>query len=409
MDKIDYADLTKNILLWTLSYCEKNNFMFWVEQIGSDFNFKIGEDADYFEATNQQKSNPYLYNNISEVNQSMIYHSDFNLFHHSRKINSRIQAFDNFRKNRAKEYNEFYVDFFWKYGKETTKTLSMSYLREGLDLSYMMDYKNDDYPKGFSDSKIWPYDLGLNWRHFLDTIHNKKLVDFWEKEKKFKNFHEKLKEKGHASIHSILNTLTDRLIKTGLSSDAMFKTSYMLMDVLPTNLQKAYVEKFPLMNALIDKRHKDSLFPVLTNEIIERVYFPKIDIYEYFKSDKLRPSEYAELTSEILITLKNNYKLEEKGLISAEVIGVDNLNFFMILKEDSLVNKSSIRELVINIMTLFINNEHMFIEEKAKLLRDKCDLHLLEKISDMEVDRWILNKELTVNPVNVEKKKARKI
>lgn len=412
MKQAEHIKLTKEVLLATFDYCDKNSIKFWVEESNDTFKFKIGEESDYFESLDKKGSNPYIYSNISEVNQSMIYHTDFNLFRTSLTINSMIQATTNFAQKTPEKYNKFYIDFFWQHGKDLTKILQESYLNKNFDLNYIFDYKTEQYPNGFSDNKVIPYTLGLNWRHFLDTIPNNKLVKFWENQKRFEIFYKKLKELKKTDItkiHPILNTLTERLVDYGLSEDALFKTSYMLMDVLPAELHKGYASKFPLMNSLINKLHKDSLFPETEKEIIERVIFPKFHLYDYFNNDILTPSQYSELAEETLLTIKNNYKLEEKGLISADITGRDDVIFYMVLKENSSINKAAIKFLCINIMESFMNHNEMMIEPKASLLRDKCNFDVLQKISDTEINHWILDKELAINNENVTKTKLKKV
>jgi hypothetical protein len=414
MNSEDYIESTKEALLTTFKYCEENNLRFWVEENHSNiFSFRIGEDEDYFAAMDKKRVNPYSYVNISEVYEGMIHHTDFDMFNQSGNTNCRIQTASNFARKQPKKYNEFYIDFFWKHGKELTKILYEDYIRNQLDLNYIIDYKTEQYPNGFADNKVIPYSSEVNWIHFLDTIENKKLANFWENENHFKNFYEKLKQLKQSNkimVHSTLRTLTERLIAHGLSDDAMFKTSYMLMDILPENLHQGYSAKFPLMKTLMDKLYKQSLFPDTQEEIIERVIFPKIHLYEYFNSEKLISSQYPELAEETLKKLKNNFKLEEKGLISSEIAGNDDITFYMVLKDNNFVNKSSIKQLCIKIMESFINHDDMIIEAKASLLRDKCDLNLLEQISNTIVDHWILDKELEINqPKDTGKRKIKKV
>ena len=398
MNSEDYIESTKEVLLTTFKYCEENNFRFWTEEHhNNQFIFKIGEDEDYFSQMDKLKANPYSYKNISEVNESMIYHTPFDMFQLSENIDCAIQFNAGFAKRNPQKYNEFYVAFFFNHGKELTKVLHKRYANANLDLSYIIGYKTEKYPNGFYDNKVFPYTSGINWRHFLDTFFEHRLAECWENDKKFKNFTTELKKLNPLLIHSTLNNLTERLVEFGLSEDSMFKTSYMLMDVLDSKYHDFYAKRFPLMKSLIEKIKKDSLFPETENEIIERAIFPKIHLYQYFSSDKFNPSQYSDLASEVLTNIKNNIKLEEKGLISAEVTGIDDISIYMVLKPDSLVNKSSIKPLFIQIIESFINHPDMMIEEKATLLRDKCDLTLIQKISDTIIDKWILEKELAVN------------
>jgi len=389
----NYIEETRNILLSVLKYCQKNDLILWLE--GShNFKFVIG-DINSFETEREMRQyDPFESRYFSEIVEGTIYGTDFDIFPNSASNNSVIKPYATWLKNNPKEYNEFYLDFFWENGKEAANILSKSWLTNYLDLNHFINYKNENYPGGFYDKHIWNYSSGKNWRHFIDTIPIKRLNKFWEKHDNLKEFHSNVKNFNTHHAHGYLNYLTEKLIESKLSEDAMLKTSYMIMDIFPEEFQHYYEKKFPIVTSLIAKNRKDSLFPQTDNEIIERVIFPRYHVFEYFNNNNYTATQYSDLIYETLIKLKYNPDLEERGLISAEVTGADDITFYMILKDNATINKNVIKNLSLNIMESFINSPNAIIDIKANRLKDKCDLYLLEKISKTVVDNFVLDSDL---------------
>lgn len=400
----DTSQKTKKLLLSILEYCSSNNLVFWKD--GVYFNkFYVASEKEYKEANkNKNQYSP----DLVEVNQKIINDGYYNMgfgINSTNNRNTSISPISAWAFKNQKQYNELYVHVFWSNEKEIAQTFAESWLiKESLNLANAIEYSTKEYQDGFSDSKLTPYSLGKNWWHFLDTIRNNNLVNFWENYKNFEQFHNALKTKKENGFnpHSYLATLTDRLCEYGISEDSKLRSSYMIMDVIPEHLQMGYVEKFPFVQSLMNDFHRESLFLQSDEEMVEKVIFPKSHIYKYFNNKEIDSSEYISLSIEALTQLSNSKELKDIGLISVDIVENEDIVTYLTLSKNKNINKHEFKSLFIKVLDSYISNiEDINTKYDSntlmnKLFRDGKNIYLnvsvVEELTNAAIRHWVLER-----------------
>jgi hypothetical protein len=408
----DNSKNTRKLLFSILEYCTSNNLKFWMEE-GYFHKFYVGGEKEFEEHVNNKNS--YSAHSV-EVDVNLISNGYYNMFfgRGNSQMNTSISAIPQWSYKNQKEYNELYVHVFWNNEKDVTSFFGEHWLiQDSFNLAHAMQYKIAEYPNGFSDQKVIPYNLNSNWIHFLDTIPTEKLAEWWQNSSKFDEFHKALKQNEPRRNHTFLRTLTDRICEYEISEDSKLKAAYMVMDVLPEDQHKFYAKKFPFIQTALNQAHKDSLFIQSQNEIVERVVLPIYNIYDYFKDANLEAKQYLELAIGSLTLIGASEELKKNGLISIDVIKHENylseknnIIGYMTLNHTDLMDRNKLKELFLKVMESIISNEEVLKGFKENKLDDK----LCKQVAESTITYWVLDHQLdNKNGTNAVKQRKPKI
>ncbi len=397
MKKQEHAQKSRELLLSVFRYCQKNDFKIWYGQSSSVFTkYKIGSQSD-FEGTkiSEQKYS----RSISELTEEAINSSEhyFIFYPQNMDKNFSIEANSNFFAHIEKINTELLVHIFLNHDIEIAQNFINEWIKSPLNLGYLFQYKDDQYPNGFIKESLIKNSEEKNWEKFIDLIPTNRFIEGFEIEEEFneiKFFRNELKKLisglSNKQALNLLNKIINKFTEDDITDDLKLQLSYFLAEIVPSPLLINYVEKFPFINNLIEPNSKDKLFNQNHEEILEKVIFPKIDIYEYFKDADLKASEYNDIVSNTLQLISQNSNLNEKALIvSCE--HNDEFLLFLSLKDNSIINKNSINSLVINILEDFFNSRELASGSlSSKDIKEK----VLPKLVETSIDRWLLTEEL---------------
>jgi hypothetical protein len=397
---------TQEIFYSIANYCEENpHIKFWAQKKNLDYRVYIGDDSEF----NLQKNTTGIFDEIFEITKDNIF-SKCNEINITKNIyRTQIQTTQKFHINFNKEYNEIYAEVFWNNEHGTTLIFANQYLTRGsLSLGTLLKYKK--YPNVFSDLTSSPKIIHNDWVKLLTSIPNEKFRLMWKNLNVLNDFHETLKEikinnpeiKPHLFL---INSLKLVLRSMELMNDSQLKISYMLFDILPKNLIKKYINNFPLLESLINKKDDEIFFKQEENEIIEKLALEESEIYLYFRRDDLKAHEYLHLTEKIFNLISNNEKLKENGLISTDFLKDKTINFYMSLNRNDVINKNLIKDVFVDAMNSFINNPEMIEQRAGSITLFNNDLLVLT--TNKTIDRLLLEKELKQN--TSEKRMKRKV
>ena len=393
---------TQGVLYTIADYCERNpHVKLWAEKRGLAYELFIGSESDFSSEPNQ-----YTLAERFEIKKENIF-TKCNEIDILTKNNFRTKiCILNFYKNFNKEYNEIYAEVFWNNEPHVTSGFAEAYLTPNLSFGKLLQYKR--YPDVFSDLDGKDEKVHRDWNKLLATIPQQSYIYAWKNLKNLTEFHETLTEikKSHPQVkpHLFLtNALKLLMANTEITNDAKLQTSYMLAELLPKNSIKKYIEDFPLLESLINKKEKENFFKQEDEEIIEKLVFKKEEIYQFFQRDYLTANEYLQITKKTLNFINENNKLKEYGLISTDLFMDETINFYMTLSRNDIINKKFIKELFLDTMNSFIDNSNLIEDGKGSIKNSLgsfkvFNFELLSLILDKNIDRLILEKELENKP-----------
>lgn len=389
---------TQGILYTIADYCERNpHVKLWAEKRGLAYELFIGSESEFSSEHNQ-----YILSDVFEIKKENVF-SKCNEIDILSKSNFRTKiCVSNLSKNFTKEYNEIYAEVFWDSEPHVTSVFAEAYLNPYLNFGKLLNYKR--YPNVFSDLEGKDEKVHRDWNKLLATIPNRTYISAWQNLKNITEFHETLTEikSSHPQIkpHLFLtNALKLLVANTDISNDVKLKTSYMLAELVPKNSIKKYIEDFPLVESLINKKDKENCFRQEDNEIVEKLVFTTEDIYLYFKRDYLTANTYLALSDKMFDLINANEKLKENGLIYGDLIRGETANFYMTFSRNDIIDKNFIKELFVDTLNSFIDNPEM-LEQGTKSLDSLkvFNYELLSLTLDRNIERLILEKELEHKP-----------
>jgi hypothetical protein len=408
--KNEHAQRTEKLILSVFDYCQANDLKIW--SAGSSFfnKYVIGTERDLNDANNS----PFNPGGVNEVTKEDIVYSPKYFIYKpgNNEKNITIEAFREWMEDiDDNRYINLYVHVFLENDNEIAKHFANDWFKVDIDLTKVLEYSDKKYPRGFLDKKIISYDSVKNWNYFIDTLDENKLIKFWQNEKSLDTFVQGLKAldpNGEKHIADFfLNNLTDKLCKAGLSEDAKLKTSYILMDLIPNNIQEKYINNFPFLQNLIDAKNKDNLFLQNEEEITEKCLILKSHIYDYFKFVNLKASQYDNIAMQALKFIGENEQLYNNGLICANVFSKDKeLLFFASLTDNKLINRNSIKNLFINSLETFFNHDEVNLSGNHGGVDNR---EILRRIINTNIEHWILKEELSNKDIEKSARRKQKI
>lgn len=402
---------TQGILYTIADYCERNpHVKLWAEKRGLSYELFIGSESEF-----PSEPNKYNLAEIFEIKKENIF-SKCNEMDILSKSNFRTKiCVSNLSKNFTKEYNEIYAEVFWDSEPHVTSAFAEAYLNPYLSFGKLLKYKK--YPNVFSDLDGKDEKVHRDWNKLLATLPLQTYIQAWKNLKNVTEFHKTLTEfkSSHPQIkpHLFLtNALKLLMANTEITNDAKLQTSYMLAELLPKNSIKKYTDDFPLLESLINKKDKESLFKQEEQEIVEKLVFKKEDVYQFFQRDYLTANEYLNLTKKTLTFINLNNKLKENGLISTDLFMDETINFYMTFSRNDIINKNFIKELFLDTLNDFIDNPELIEEGKGSIKNALGSLkvfndELLSLILDKNIDKLILEKELGSKPLETKAPKRK--
>jgi hypothetical protein len=394
---------TQGILYTIADYCERNpHVKLWAEKRGLVYELFIGSESEFSSEPNQ-----YTPAEIFEIKKENIFTkcNEIDILTKNR-FGTKICA-SNLSKNFTKEYNEIYAEVFWNNEPHITSGFAEAYINPYLNFGKLLKYKR--YPDVFSDLDGKDEKVHRNWNKLLATIPIQQYIYAWKNLKNITEFHETLTEfkSSHPQIkpHLFLtNALKVLMANTEITNDAKLQTSYMLAELLPKNSIKKYIDDFPLLESLTNKKDKESFFKQKDEEIIEKLVLKQEEIYQFFQRDYLTANEYLQITKKTLNFINENNKLKENGLVSTDLFMDETINFYMTLSRNDIINKNFIKELFLDTMNSFIDNPELIEEGKGSIKNALGSLKvfnddLLSLLLNKNIDRLILEKELENKPL----------
>jgi len=408
MKKSEHAQKSKDLLLSILKYCEKNNFKIWYGQSSTVFTkYRIGSKSD-FEGT---KISELKYSrSISELTEDQIRNGEYYFIFYPQNMdkNFSIQANSNAFPHIEKINNQLLVYIFLNHDIEIAKNFINEWINSPIKLGQLFEYTNEQYPNGFIKTSLKNNEKV--WEEFIDVIPTDRFIESFEIEEELseiKEFRNQLKklilDLNNKQIITLFDKIISKFTENDMSDDLKLQISYFLFDVLPKEILDKYNEKFPFINNLIQPKTKNTLFSQNYEEVLEKAIFSKIDIYEYFKNSELKASEYNDIVSNTLQLISQNPSLNERALIvSCE--HNDEFLLFMSLMDNSLINKNSMKSLVINILENFFNSRELASGSLSSTdVMDK----ILPKLVNTSIERWLLTEELNDNKIETLKTKRK--
>lgn len=385
---------TQGILYTIADYCERNNHIkFWCQKNGLEHKIYVGSESEF----TCQKNLKNTFEEIFEITKNNISAKceNINIFN---PYSTKIQPSPQFPKKFSKEYNEIYAEVFWNSQKQTTTFFAEQFLIRDLNFGLLLQYKK--YQDVFSDLNSLPEKIHKDWCNFLTSIPSDKYQKLWKNIELLNEFHNTLNnikaDNSQIKPHLFLtNSIKPLLESIKIANDSKVKISYMLADLLPKNLIKKYTDDFPLIESLLNKKNKEDFFKQNDKEIIEKLVIIKDEVYQYFHREYLSANNHLNYIDKFFNIINENKKLKENGLLSTDLVKDENINFYMTLKNNDIINKNFIKKLFIETITLFIDHPEMAEQKVGSLLVLNTDI--LSLIIDRNIDKLILENELKSN------------
>ncbi len=357
-------------LFSTLDFCKNYDLEAWIQERNTCNLLLLGTKNSFQSIKN--KPNYFLLN--KEYIKNNLFSFD-PLNNNNHQITIHVTP-DNSLVNNSLSVN--YITYLLWYGpKGCAQEISKYWFLNNFQLEKSLLFKTPEFPSGFFDTNIVPYNLNKNWRHFCDLIDDEKFISYFNNNKNILSFSNTLDTiftnypEKNLHLHSIFRTI---LLKTSQSNFHLDKDNedhlgFMIFKLfekhLPdSELLNSYTQQISSIKFLINNKNKQNLF-INTDPIqysVDSFELNKMQIIQTFYEQDLPLHLYVFFTEQIFTHMDKSQTLKSIGLKKLDFLKkADDFTIYCTFDKNNSL-KQDIQDIYLKLMDQFIQNHSTNIE-----------------------------------------------
>lgn len=266
----------------------------------------------------------------------------------------------------------------WYSDKNCAKEITRYWFFNNFNLEQSLLFKTAEFPNGFFDKNIVPYNLNKNWRHFCDLIDDEKFISYFNNNKNILSFSNTLDNiftndsSRNFQLHSVFRTV---LLKISQSKFRLDKNNedhlgFMIFQLFEkhfpdSELLSSYAKEIPSVNFLLHNKNKNNLFlnQDMSKYSVESFTLNKLQLIQTFYEKNIPFDRYIVFTEEIFNQMNKSQTLKDVGFQKIDFHKtIDDFIIYLTFDKTNSLKTKDVQDIYLNLMEQLVQNYSTNIE-----------------------------------------------